>query len=483
MIARMSDQPSRPPNIVYILADDLGYGDVSRLNPDSKINTPRMDALASQGMTFTDAHSNSAVCTPTRYGVLTGRYCWRSRLKEGVLFGYDDALLEPDRLTVASFLKQQGYDTACIGKWHLGLDWRRRSGDKEDIDYDAPIQAGPHTAGFDHSFIIPASLDMAPYCYIEDGRVVETPTAHTEDSPRPPMWRGGPCAPGFDHATCLLEFTTRAEAFIQQQATTRPDRPFFLYFPTPSPHTPHFSRPPFAGKSQAGTYGDYVIEHDWAVGRVIDAIDRHGLGEDTLIIVTSDNGAHMRGGAQKTLGDAFDYERQFGHRSNHIYRGQKSDAWDGGHRIPFFARWTGRVPAGATCERTVCLTDLIATAAELNAAGLPDDAGEDSVSLLPLLLGQTDGPFREATVHHSVSGRFAIRQGPWKLIECKGSGGWSLSDEEVPADAPPMQLYHVQDDPEEQRNLHNDHPDVVSDLLALLDRYRQHDRSVPAHRA
>ncbi len=473
-----------------VLADDWGYGDISCLNPASKIPTPCTDALARESMTFTDMHSNSAVCSPTRYGVLTGRYCWRGALKRGVLGGFDDLLIESGRTTVASMLRDVGYRTACIGKWHLGLGWvhakappRNEAGflpwDDANISirFDQPLTAGPHTVGFDESLIIPASLDIAPYVYIENGRVIDHPIGRVEASKFPQFWREGSCGWGVQHETSLLEFTRRAEQFITDSARQSPDRPFFLYFPTPSPHAPHVPRKPFRGRSACGVYGDYVVEHDWSVGRVLAALDRNGLTDNTLVIVTSDNGAHMRG-------SAFDYERDYGHRSNHIYRGQKSDCWDGGHRVPFFARWPGVIKPGTTCDQTSCLTDLLATAAEATGTRLPSDAAEDSVSLLPLWRrdGQASATGtvrnREAVVHHGIDGRFAIRQGRWKLLDCAGSGGWSLPEDSVPPGAPRAQLYDIQADPAEQHNLFDQRPEVVDQLLALLHRYQTQDRSV-----
>jgi arylsulfatase A-like enzyme len=303
---------------------------------------------------------------------------------------------------------------------------------------------------------------MAPYVWVENGRVVCRPDRSVGDSPRPKMWRAGAIAEGFEHETCLLELTNRAEQYIADRVGG--GRPFFLYFPTNSPHTPHVPRAPFRGRSRAGAYGDFVCEHDWSIGRVVAALERAGLADDTLIIVTSDNGAHMRGGG-------FDFEREYDHRSNHIYRGQKSDIWDGGHRVPFLARWPGVIAEGTACDRTICLTDLLATCAELVGTELPDGAGEDSVSHLPLLRGD-DAPIREHVVHHSFDGRFAIRSGDWKLVECRGSGGWSLPEANVPDDAPPGQLYHMADDPAEQHNLYRERPDEVRRLQDMLDHSR-----------
>ena len=458
------------PNIVYILADDLGYGDVSCLNPESKIATPNMDRLAKAGVIFSDAHSNSAVCTPTRYGILTGRYCWRSPLKSGVLQGYSEPLIEPGRMTVASFLHGHGYATACVGKWHLGLGWEHggKTASEKNVDFSKPLSAGPHTVGFECSHIIPASLDMDPYVYIENGKVVELPTSRVSDSPRPAYYRGGLCAPSFKHGTVLAELTKNAEAYIDERGKDK-TKPFFLYFPLASPHTPHVPREEFRGKSRAGNYGDFVVETDWTVGRILEALQRNGLDENTLVVITSDNGAHT---------EPLNLEKQYDHRGNYIYRGQKSDAWDGGHRIPFVARWPGRIRPGTSCGQTICLTDLLATCAAILKIDLPDDAGEDSADMLPLLLGG-DGPVREATVHHSIAGRFAIRQGPWKLVLCKGSGGWSLEEKDVPADAPPMQLYNMQDDPRERENLYAAHPEIVARLKDLLAKYEREGRSVP----
>jgi arylsulfatase A len=474
-----------PPNIVYILCDDLGYGDVSCLNPDGKLATPNMDAIARDGMTFADAHSGSAVCTPTRYGILTGRYAFRTTLKKGVLNGYSPPLVEPGRTTVASLLRDRGYATACVGKWHLGLGWLtkqpgQRPGEAT-TDFAKPVTAGPNTVGFDYSYIIPASLDMDPYVYLEDARVVERPTKTVEDSPRPAYWRGGPIAPSFRHETVLKTLAEKAEAYIDARAippeaskpgesskTSGPRKPFFLYLPLTGPHTPHVPRPEFRGTSKAGNYGDFVQETDWAVGRVLDALRRNKLEADTIVVLTSDNGPHT----QPILAEIGD------HAPAGIYRGQKSDAWEGGHRVPFFVRWPGRVAAGSRCDQTVCLTDLLATAADLTGAALPDAAAEDSVSLLPLLAGRPPGPGRQAVVHHSIDGLFAVRRGKWKLVLAKGSGGWTQKEAQAKA-LPDVQLYDMEADPREQSNVQADHPEVVGELKRLLHQYLDEGRSVP----
>jgi arylsulfatase A-like enzyme len=466
----------RLPNVVYVLADDLGYGDVSCQNADDRVPTPHVDGLAAQGMRFADAHSGSAVCTPTRYGILTGRYCWRSRLAQGVLWGYSDPLIESERPTVPSYLGRHGYATMGVGKWHLGLGWQFASGgapsperhQEGDVDFTLPLTYSPLDAGFDGYFGIPASLDMPPYCYVEDNRVAALPTERIADSPRPAFYRGGPIAPDFTMEGVMPRLTQRAVEFIHGRKH-RADEPFFLYFATTSPHTPHVPNARFRGTSGAGTYGDFVVEWDDAVGQVLRALDDSGLAEDTLVVVTSDNGADIRGG-----------QPEHGHDSNGSWTGQKADIWDGGHRIPFVARWPGVVPAGAVFEQTVCLTDLLATCAAIVGEPLPAGAGPDSVSLLPALRGEDRGhPLRESTVHHSADGMFAIRQDRWKLVLGLGSGGFSNPKRLEPGpDEPPGRLYDMREDPQETTNLWTDRPDIVESLSALLDRYQREGASI-----
>ncbi len=453
------------PNIVYVLADDLGWGDVGCYNPHSAVPTPNMDRLAGQGVRFTDMHSPSAVCTPTRYGIMTGRYCWRSILKKGVLWGYSPNLIEKDRLTVPRLLKQAGYDTAGIGKWHLGL------GTAEKTDYTKPFDMSPISHGFDSYFGIPASLDMEPYVYIQNDRAIEPPTSHTpgSNSPRGVFWRPGPMAPSFKHEEVHQTLTEKALEFISSRAENR-SNPFFLYLPLASPHTPWLPTGSFRGRSKAGVYGDFVMQVDDTLGQIMRVLDEKGLASNTLLIMTSDNGADWK----------LEDKARFAHLANSTWRGEKADAWDGGHRIPFIARWPGKIRAGAVNPQLGCLTDLMATCAAITGQRLARDAGEDSYNLLPALLGTAKAPIREAIVHHSNDGLFAIRQGNWKLILGLGSGGFSPPQNAEPAPGGPAgQLYDLAADPAENYNLYQRRPEVVERLTALLERYKQQGYSRP----
>lgn len=478
------------PNLIYILCDDLGYGDVACLNPEGKIKTPRMDRLAREGMIFTDAHSGSAVCTPTRYGIITGRYCWRSKLKSGVLGGLSPRLIEPRRLTVAAFLKQHGYATACIGKWHLGMDWARPD-DKPvtelniepreqvwNVDYSKPITNGPNAVGFDYYFGISASLDMVPYTFIENDRVTALPTEDVEF----PLYEGrdgkncrkGPTAPGFHTSHVLPRLTEKVVGHIGERAEdAKAGKPFFIYLPLNSPHTPIAPTAEWQGRSGISGYADFVMQTDAAIGAVLDALDKNGIAENTLVIMTSDNGCSSSAD--------FAELKQHGHNPSHVFRGHKADIFDGGHRIPFLVRWPAMVKAGGKSEQTICLTDLFATAADILGEKLPDSAAEDSVSFLPALKGESKAPLREAVVHHSINGSFAIRQGRWKLELCAGSGGWSDPRPGSPAEKnlPDTQLYDLESDVGETKNLAAEHPEIVAKLTALLEHYVRDGRSTP----
>jgi arylsulfatase A len=467
------------PNIIFILADDLGYGDLAFQNPRSRIATPHLDGFAAEGIRFTDAHSPSAVCTPTRYGILTGRYCWRSSLKRGVLGGFSPPLLETNRLTVPALLRQHGYATACIGKWHLGMTWPRTNSpaqtkpEEHGIDFSRPIADGPCDSGFDYFFGISASLDMPPYVLIENRQTVALPAARQEKAS---YVRAGPKDPEFRFEEVLPRLVRRSVAFIGEQAKEHPGRPFFLYLALNAPHTPIVPSDAFKGRSPAGDYGDFVTQVDSAVGEILQAIDRHELARSTLVIVTSDNGP-------ETL--AYERARQRQHYSMGDWRGVKRDAWEGGHRVPFLARWRGRIKPGSVNEETLCLTDLMATVAAIVGARLPVDAGEDSYSVLPALLGEkSNQPLRKATVYHTGSGQFALRQGPWVFIDAPTGDNnkeppWFRAERGFLAHQQPGELYDLSQDPGQRKNLYAEQPERVRQLKALLEEIKAGGRSAP----
>jgi arylsulfatase A len=445
------------PNIIFILADDMGYGDIRKFNPGSAIPTPNLDRLCAEGMLFTEAHSGSAVSTPTRYGLLTGRYCFRGHLKRGVLGGFSPPLIERERLTIASLLKTEGYHTAIIGKWHLGLGWQTTDGaaaDENNTEFGKPLTYTPNDAGFDKSYILPASLDMVPYVYIEDRNVVDTVMTVIEgaDSPRGHFWRGGKASESFSIGDCLDHFTEKAEEYIMERSSG--DQPFFLYMPLTAPHTPWLPANRFKGTSGAGDYGDFVVHVDDVVGKITSLIDNLGIRENTLIVFTSDNGADWNPTDKAT----------YPHRANYIWRGRKSDVWDGGHHVPLIIQYPAMVKAGTSSNALVCLTDMLATFAEMTGMAVPPGAAEDSQSFLPVLNGSSTIA-RSEVVHHSINGSFAIRQGNWKLINCSGSGGWSAAED---ATLPPLQLYDMETDPEEKNNLYDKYPQKVEELKKLL---------------
>lgn len=466
------------PNLIYILCDDLGYGDVKCFNPNAKIPTPHIDRLAQEGMRLTDAHSSASVCTPTRYGIMTGRYNWRSRLKRGVLGGLSPLLIEPGRLTVPAFLKQHGYSTACIGKWHLGMDWARHEGKSIselaiesadqvwNVDFTQPVRRGPHSVGFDYFFGISASLDMVPYTFIENDRVASIPTIEKDFA----MMHGraggrtrrGPAAPDFEAGEVLPRLTQRAVDYIEQQApSARNGRPFFLYLALPSPHTPILPAPEWLGKSGLNSYADFVMQTDASLGRVMRALEKNGLNDNSLVIFTSDNGCSPQ--AQ------FDELAASGHHPSARFRGAKADIYEGGHRVPFIARWPGQVPAGSVSDHLISLNDLLATCADLLGVRLPSGSGEDSVSILPVLKRTATEPVRSSLVHHSINGTFAVRNGPWKLVRGPDSGGWSAPRPGTVNDGTKVQLFNLAADIGEKSNVATDHPEIVERLSTLLD--------------
>lgn len=452
-------EPANKLNIVYVLADDLGYGDVRCYNPMSKIPTPNVDRLAAEGLRFTDAHSASAVCSPTRYGILTGRYCWRTRLQSGVLGPYDPPLIERERLTVAKLLQRHGYHTACVGKWHLGWDWPRQDG---NVVFDRAIASGPTTRGFDTYFGTDVP-NYPPYCFLANDRTLGQPTAQKEM--RDLNGRPGPMLPDWKFDAILPTLAEKAVAYIGERAADK--KPFFLYFPLTSPHEPIAPSERFRGKSGISELADFLMETDWAVGEVLKALDQHGLNDNTLVVFTSDNGHAPYTGLPALL--------KAGHMPSGPLRGYKGDIWEGGHRVPFVVRWPGTVKPGTVCEATICHNNLLATCAALLAVPVPVDAGEDSFSILPLLRGEQPAePTHPAIMHHSVSGQFAIRRGPWKLVNLKAH---KPRPGEQPKDD--WQLFDLRNDLAEKENVAEKHPHVVQELQEQLAGYQKNGRSRP----
>jgi arylsulfatase A-like enzyme len=477
-----SEQPvSTPPNIIVIFADDLGWGDLGAYGANL-IETPNCDRLAREGIRFTDAHSASAVCSPSRYAALTGRYAWRTWLKNGILLEHMPLMIDPGRLTLPAMLKERGYATACVGKWHLG--W----GDRIDPNWNDEVAPGPLEVGFDYYFGVPFS-HASSYVYrvfVENRRIYGLePHENLGD------WEV------LQRVMRRMDLTaTRLSEAAVGWIERNKDRPFFLFYPTTNVHNPWTPNQRFLGMSGAGTYGDFVMEFDWAVGEIMDALDRLGIAERTLVILTSDNGANERGNMN-------------GHDPNGPWRGIKGGIYESGHRVPFIARWPGRIAPATTSDETICQTDLMATCASIADYALPDSVGEDSYNVLPALLWESyPGPIREATVHHSVTGLFAIRQGDWKYIEGPGNGQMEIPElwgvlkldnrfkpvrtgrdgpfqdvwynyqqAEPDYDGPQLQLYNLHVEPAETTNVWRDHPDVVARMQALLDRYRAEGRS------
>ena len=466
-----------PPNVIYILADDLGYGDLAHYNSSSKIPTPFLDKLASEGMHFTDMHSTSAVCTPTRYSILTGEYAWRTSLKRGVLWSYAPLMISENKETVPKLFKRNKYQTAVIGKWHLGLDWALKTPfdstrvkqneegliidyNEKIIDFSVSPKRGPLQVGFDYSYIIPASLDIPPYVYIENGQFTKEVTNYTEGSNLAAdydgaFWRPGPMAEEFDFYEVLPTFISKAKEFI---GTAKKNKaPFFLYLPLAAPHTPWVPKDDQNGRSGAGTYGDFVHMVDQYVGELIAHVDQQGLKEETLIIFTSDNGPYWKE----------QYITSFQHRAAGNLKGMKGDIYEGGHRVPFIVRWPGKVKAGSNSKNPNTLAHLYATMAEYFGE---TSSPLDSHSILKELTDEKHIPKEKPIIHHSSNGHFALRKGKWKLIEKLGSGGFSKPSSIKKLDGTPQQrLYNLNEDPAEQIDVSNQQPKELNQLKRMLD--------------
>lgn len=491
------------PNIVIILADDMGYGDPGCYNDQSKIPTPYMDQLAKEGRLFTDAHAPASICTPTRYGLLTGRYCWRTPLQRSALWSWDPPLIEANRLTLPKMLQQNGYHTAAIGKWHLGWDWplkgeqyitdeftghtlpettRLKYG--RQIDFQKAIRSGPIEKGFDYFF----GLDTPngpPYCFIENDHTVGIPyvwkekgmfgvltTEHSAESAQHERAHPGPAVPAWDLSLITPVITQKAVQYIGKQTD---EQPFMLYLPMPIPHTPIAPTPHFIGKSKAGWYGDFVHQLDWCVGQVRAALAHKGLEENTLLIVTSDNGPAHRDGTN--MSGAVGSLANYNHNPSRPWRGVKSDIWEAGHRVPFIASWPNHIPANTVSHELISLTDLMRTIAKIIDYEIPEHAGEDSFDIGAALFDKAVEPVRDHLISHSLTGMFAIRQNEWKLILGQGSGGGLHTDKNILEDDAPWQLYNMKDDPEEQHNLYYQHPEIAEKLSQFLVDIKQKGRS------
>ena len=474
--AKETENPN--PNIVLVLADDMGYGDSEVYNSASKIATPNIDLLASEGIRFTDAHAPASICTPTRYGLLTGRYCWRTRVKRGVILGYDeDPLIEKGRSTLASLLKDVGYRTAAIGKWHLGMNWETKDGyvikndsnkwasytgvfkeNEENIDFTKPTTGGPRELGFDYFFgTLGCSTSDNPYCFIENDKTVGIPSVMLADK-----WIGLPgvvtarMEPSWSMEEVDLVYTQKAIDFIDEHMAENPKDPFFVYLALSSPHIP-FLPPDFTkGKSLEGPRGDLVLVADWSLGEINKTLEKYNLSDNTLLIFTSDNGPRKGNN---------------GHLSAGEFRGVKGTIWEGGLRVPFIARWPGNIETGIASDQTISLTDMLASFANLTGQTLKKGAGEDSYNVLPAILGQKiENNDSQVRIFHSAAGVFAVRQGPWKLIVgTKGAGRKpiDLSDE---SQYQVGQLYNLETDPYETIDLFEKEPELVLELINHLKR-------------
>ena len=486
-----------PPNILFILADDLGYGDVGCYNPKSKVPTPYLDQLALDGIRFTDAHSPSTVCTPTRYSVLTGRMAFRTGMR-GVFTGAGGpCMIEGGRMTIGGMLQERGYKTALFGKWHVGMTFYDKGGKPinkngleavKKIDYSRVIPDAPIHRGFDlfYGSVCCPTTDWL-YAFIDGDRIPVPPTKIIDRGPLPKHPysqdnRSGMIAPGYKMEEIDLQFLDKSLEFLDQHAKAKTKSPFFLFHSTQAVHLPSFPADQFKGRTKAGPHGDFIFELDHIVGELLGALDKHGFADNTVVIFSSDNGPEV----PTVLSMRNDHK----HDGARPWRGVKRDNWEGGHRVPFIARWPGKIKPGSTSSQTLCLTDLMATCAAITGANIPEKAGEDSVNMLPALLSEDQGkPIRKYTLHQTISLALAIRRGPWKYLDHKGSGGnnytragrWGMKKYIVPEKAPqaPGQLYNLNSDPGETENLYYKNPEIVKELKEKLEQFKESGRSAP----
>jgi arylsulfatase A len=499
---QQANTQTKLPNIVLIFVDDLGYGDVSCLNPEAKLSTPAIDRLAKEGIVFTEAHASGSVCTPSRYGLLTGRYAFRAEYQQGPR-GFLAPVIEPGRETLATILKNNGYTTACIGKWHLGLDWQTTDGAngvsinpetrRSNADFTKPVGSGPNSYGFNYSFIHPASTDMTPYMFIKNHQVIDTNIImtddiypnHLEDTKfdwdyaklgeedvywgRGIWWRKGEISESFRVEECLPAILDEGLNFIEKQAIDDSSDPFFLYLPLTGPHTPWLPSKPFKGKSPMEYYGDFVRDIDLVVERVTQKLAELEIAGETMIIFTSDNGAPW---PEQDI-------KRYQHNANYSRRGQKGDVWDGGHHVPLIIRYPDRVKGGKIYDHLISLTDLFATIADLTGCELSNNSGEDSFSFMDVLNGHTEKVVRDHMVHNSSRDLYALRKDGWKFIDGLGSGGFTKPGRIRPkANDPKGQLYDITTDSLESNNLYETKQDIVtkmdSELKKIIDQGHSH---------
>ena len=477
--------PGVKPNIVILYADDMGYGDLGANNPASKIPTPHLDRLAAEGLRFTDGHSSSGVCTPSRYAMLTGRYHWRDFHK--IAEAFDGPVFKPGQLTLPAMLRQQGYATACIGKWHLGWDWDairkpgtpKRSIQHTDFDWTKPFPGGPLSQGFDYYFGDNV-INFPPYAWIENDRFVTAPDVTFTNFTFKAKEGGPECRPGpgrsdWDFYQNLPTLTRKGVEYVRSRKGKA--QPFFLFFPMPSPHAPIIPTDAFDGKSQAGGYGDYVVQTDDACGQLLAALRDCGFETNTIVVFSSDNGPEYY---------AYARDEKYDHWSAAPFRGLKRDLYEGGHHVPFVIRWPGVTEAGTVTEALISQVDLMATFAAMLDFDLPGNAAADSFNFQPWLKGEVKTPPRSTMVHNTNPKNYAIRDGDWLLVDAKSgytstkpSPAWNKKHHQAPDDDQPVELYNLKDDIGQRNNLAAEQPKKVTELQMLLGRIRDQGHSAP----
>ena len=492
-VVNAQQQAYPTPNIVIILADDMGYGDVSSNNPFARTKTPNIDKMAQKSVVFTDAHAGGAVCIPSRYGLITGRYYFRAP-KHKEFLGYLPPLIEPGRETIGSLMHKAGYTTACIGKWHLGVNWKLKDIQKPQIpdqhnktitntDFTKDISGGPNSLGFDYSFILPASLDMPPYVFVKNDHVVDPDIVLTADTypkkqpgtqylwdrkhtdendvywERGVWWRNGEMSKSFTMENCLDTIVNEGISFIRNQVKTNPAKPFMLYLALTGPHTPWMPNSKFKGKSNMGTYGDFIAQVDNYVAQVNNTLQQLNIDKNTIVIFASDNGSPW----------AEDDIQVYSHQSNYGRRGQKGDVWDGGHHIPLIIQWPDKIKGKFIYPHTVSLIDIIATFSEMTGQKIKDNFGEDSFSFYKVLSEISTTPVRDQIIYISSRNMLAVKKDGWKYIDGLGSGGFTEPGLLKPVKGGPLgQLYHLKTDPLEKKNLYMKYPERVKELSKLL---------------